>query len=481
MEPVLWKDFFNVGVKEVDLQHQKLFSIVNELIAGKNSHREKETIDNVLKKLADYTVYHFSTEEKFFKMHPGFRRHRGIHKNFVEKVSDFISDFNSGKAKLSSEILNFLIDWLKAHILDMDKNYFEQLHYSCLKGDDRENSCLDMDLTCDRILIVDDAIDQRFLLKTVLEQEGHDVIEAANGAEALHICQDNPDIRIVVTDINMPVMDGYELIKSLRQQQSHYIYIIVITSGEGKENVIKALSAGADDFLSKPIVPQELNLRIRGGQRLISLESQDELIFSMAKLSDYRSLETGKHLERVRAYTYEIGMYMALHHPEKKLTRQMAEEISKVSPMHDIGKVGIEDKILTKPGRLTHEEFEIMKTHSKIGGDLISDIYLKTGSPSLRVAFELTMYHHEKWDGTGYPAGLSGTGIPIAARIMALADVYDALTSKRVYKDAFSHEKSKQIIVEDKGIHFDPDLVDIFLAIEKNFIQLKNVLSDDDE
>ncbi len=480
MEPVRWNDSFSVGVKAVDLQHQKLFSIVNDLIAGKNSHKEKEIIGKILKELADYTVYHFSTEEKFFILHPEFKRHSEIHRSFVDKVSGFISDFNNGNVLLSSDILNFLIDWLKAHILDMDKNYFEQLHYSSLAGANKTGTNSDVHLTCDRILIVDDALDQRFLLKAVLQKECHDVIEAGNGAEALEICQNNSDIRIVVTDINMPVMDGYELIKVLRQQ-SHYIYIIAITSGDGRESVIKALSAGADDFLSKPVVPEELNLRIRGGQRVISLESQDELIFSMAKLSDYRSLETGKHLERVRAYTYEIGMVMVAHNPGSKFTKQMAEEISKVSPLHDIGKVGIEDRILTKPGRLTYEEFEIMKTHSKIGGDLISDIYLKTGSPFLRLAFELTMYHHEKWDGTGYPAGLSGRGIPIAARIMALADVYDALTSKRVYKDAFDHEKAKRIIIEEKGSHFDPDLVDIFLAIEDRFLSLKQDLSDDNQ
>ena len=480
MNPVQWNDSFNVGVKLVDHQHQKLFSIVNELIKGKNSNMEKEIIEKVLKELADYTVYHFSTEEHFLKIHPRFKVHSDIHHRFVDKISDFILDFNHGDTKLSSDILNFLIDWLKAHILDMDKNYFEQLHYSSAVKNGEVNED-DAHLTCDKILIADDAMDQRFILRAVLEKECHDVVEACDGAEALKICQDNSDIRIVVTDIKMPVMDGYELIKALRKQQAHYIYIIVITSGDSRENVIKALSAGADDFISKPVVPEELNLRIRGGQRVISLESQDELIFSMAKLSDYRSLETGKHLERVRAYTLEIGMHMAEYHPEKKLTRQMAEEISKVSPLHDIGKVGIEDKILTKPGRLTHEEFEIMKNHSKIGGDLISDIYLKTGSPSLRVAFELTMYHHEKWDGTGYPAGLSGTGIPIAARIMALADVYDALTSKRVYKKAFTHEKSKKIIIQDKARHFDPDLVDIFIAIEERFIQLKTKLSDKDE
>ncbi len=164
MEPVQWNDSFSVGVNEVDHQHQKLFSIVNELIEGKNSHMEKEIIEKVLKDLADYTVYHFSTEEKFFKMHPGFRKHRKIHHNFVDKVSHFISEFNRGNAKLSSEILHFLINWLKAHILDMDKNYFEQLHYSSSpQCDDKGDEFEDAYLAYDKVLIVDDAADQKFL------------------------------------------------------------------------------------------------------------------------------------------------------------------------------------------------------------------------------------------------------------------------------------------------------------------------------
>ncbi len=478
MEPFQWHDSFSVGVKVVDTHHKKLFSIVNELIAGVNAGNSRKNIYKVLMELVDYTEYHFKTEEEFFKMHPQFKDHQLIHKKFVKSISDFTSSFHSGDVELGNNVLHFLVDWLKTHVLDLDRNYFEELHYSSLLTSESKNDNQESPLVCNKVLIVDDVVDQRFLLRAVLEKECHEVIEAGNGLDALKICQDNSDIRIVLTDINMPVMNGYELIKALRTQQAHYIYIIVITGADDRESIIKALSCGADDYLSKPIVPDELNLRIQGGQRLVRLESQDELIFSMAKLSDYRSPETGKHLERVREYTLEIGLYMAEHYPEKKITRQMAHEISKVSPLHDIGKVGIEDRILNKPGRLTEEEFEIMKKHSKLGGDMLSDIYLKTGAPFLRVAFELTMYHHEKWDGTGYPAGLSGRGIPIAARIMAMADVYDALTSKRVYKEAFSHEKAKKIIIEGKSRHFDPDIVDIFLAVEKRFLQLKNELSD---
>ncbi|BCL62557.1 hypothetical protein DGMP_32500 [Desulfomarina profundi] len=211
-------------------------------------------------------------------------------------------------------------------------------------------------------------------------------------------------------------------------------------------------------------------MRLQGGLQLLRLETQDELIFSMAKLADYRSEETGLHLDRVREYTLILGHYLSVHHPEMGVTAPMANEISRVSPLHDIGKVGIADNILKKPGKYTPEEFEIMKDHTKIGGNLISDIYMKTNSVAMRLAFEIAMYHHEHWDGNGYPAGLAGNGIPVAARIMALADVYDALTTERVYKKAFEHEKAKAIILEGRAGHFDPGLWMDFLLLKKNLL-----------
>jgi len=160
------------------------------------------------------------------------------------------------------------------------------------------------------------------------------------------------------------------------------------------------------------------------------------------------------------------------------MTESIAADISRFSPLHDIGKVAIADNILKKPGKLTNEEFELMKEHAKIGGDLISSILRKTGSRSLRIAFELTMYHHEKWDGSGYPLGLSGKDIPIAAQVMALADVYDAVTSARVYKKAFSREEARSIIVKAAGSHFDPILVAAFELLEEKFHQLREELQD---
>jgi len=477
MEPLQWHDSFNVGVKSVDNQHKKLFFLINELIVQTEADQQKELVKKVLAELVEYTKYHFSTEEKLYRVHPGYKQHQAVHQDFVDKITGFSAAFESGNTDFKPAIVGFLVDWIKKHVLDMDKVYFQKLGYA-ENGNTSSINTQNHPLIFKKILIVEDALDQRLLLKVILGQKGYKILEAENGTEALKICQENMDLRIVITDINMPQMNGFQLIEAIRKFQVRHIYIIVVTSLDDKKSVIKALSCGADDFLSKPVLPEELHLRIKGGQQLIKLESQDELIFSLAKLSDYRSLETGRHLERVRQYTLEIGKYMVSHYPEKGVTNQLANEISRVSPLHDIGKVGISDRILTKPGPLTDQEFEIMKDHSRIGGDLISDIYLKTGSASLRIAFELTMYHHEKWDGNGYPAGLSGIGIPIAARIMALADVYDALTTDRVYKKAFHHEKAKQIILEGRGTHFDPDLVDIFLKLEKKFIQLKGNLSD---
>ena len=327
-------------------------------------------------------------------------------------------------------------------------------------------------------MVVEDSPSQRLLLRSNLETAGFEVMEASDGAEALRLLESTYDLHLMITDIYMPIMDGHSLIKAIRDQQLPSIYIIAITASKDQESLVKTFNIGANDYLTKPIFHQELYLRLRNGMNLLRLESQDELIFSMAKLADCRSPETGKHLDRVQNFTRLLGRQLIKSYPELGMTESIAADISRVSPLHDIGKVAIADGILNKPGKLTPEEFTLMKEHAKIGGDLISAILRKTASRSLRLAFELTMYHHEKWDGTGYPIGLSGQDIPIAARIMAMADVYDALTSERVYKKAFSHEEAKSIIVNAAGSHFDPILVATFALVEDKFNQLREELRD---
>ncbi len=317
-----------------------------------------------------------------------------------------------------------------------------------------------------QVLLVDDDAAQRMLLHVTLKREGYTVLEAADGKEALQICKENPDLRLIITDLSMPEMDGFALIKAIRAQQIRYMYLIVLTSAGDKESVVRALSMGADDFLIKPALPEELNLRTSSGFRLLQLESTEELIFGLAKLSEYRSEETGCHLERVQYYTRLLARDLVENCPELQITPPQAEEIARVSPLHDIGKVAIPDAILHKPGRLTSTEFDEIKTHAAIGGDLLWDIYSKTGSHGIKIAFEIAMYHHECFDGKGYPTGLKGDDIPIAARIMSLADIYDALTSERSYKKALSHQEAKELILVERGKRLDPRVVDAFLRQE---------------
>lgn len=329
-----------------------------------------------------------------------------------------------------------------------------------------------------KILVVDDDPAQRLLLKMCLQKDHYSVAEAAHGAEAYTILEKEPDIRLVITDLDMPVMNGFDLINEVRDSDLRYRYIIVLTSAEDQGSLVRALSLGADDYIAKPVRPDEILLRVEGGIRLLRLEIQEELILSMAKLAEYRSDETGYHLERVQFYTRTLGRDLSEKHPELKITKQLAEEFSRVSPLHDIGKVAIPDSILHKPGKLTMDEFEIMKNHATIGGQLLKDIYTKTGSSYLKIAYEAAMYHHERYNGGGYPSGLKGENIPMVARVVALADMYDAMTSERCYKKAFSHETAKKIIVAEKGEHLDPKMVDSFLAREEEWLAIRERFKD---
>jgi len=197
-------------------------------------------------------------------------------------------------------------------------------------------------------------------------------------------------------------------------------------------------------------------------------------ILGLAKLAEYRDKGTGAHLERIREYAKIIAIEMAgLSNYKDYITEKYIEDIYQSSILHDIGKVGIQDSVLLKPGKLNSEEFDIIKRHTTLGGDALAEIESQTeGRSFLILGKEIAYYHHEKWDGTGYPDGLKGEGIPLSARMVAIADVYDALTTKRFYKEAFTHEKSRGIIISLKGSHFDPDVVDAFLANEKNFSRI---------
>ena len=317
-----------------------------------------------------------------------------------------------------------------------------------------------------RVLIVEDDDFAADMLENALEEFGYEVATAHNGWEALELIHTGL-YRLVVSDWEMPGMSGIEMCQWIRAQQfSSYIYIILLTGRKGTQNVVEGLNAGADDFINKPFDPQELLVRMRAGERILSLESRELVIFSLAKLAESRDPDTGKHLERIREYCRIIGEHLS----QKPQFRDIVDGnyiqlIYLTSPMHDIGKVGIPDNVLLKPGKLTPEEFEIMKQHSMIGfKTLDAATNAHPDAKYLWMARDIALTHHERFDGSGYPHHLVGEQIPLCGRIVALADVYDALTTKRIYKPAYSHEKTKDIILIEMKDQFDPNILEALEA-----------------
>jgi putative two-component system response regulator len=253
------------------------------------------------------------------------------------------------------------------------------------------------------------------------------------------------------------------------------VYIILLTCRNGTKHVVEALNAGADDFIAKPFHPAELCVRVLSGKRMLSLENRDVTIFTMAKLAESRSLETGAHLERVREYCQVIATHLSGRDDyREEVDADYVRLIYLTSPLHDIGKVGIPDSVLLKPAQLTEKEFEIMKSHVRIGAETLdAAVQLYPDAEFLRMARDIALTHHERYDGSGYPQGLRGDEIPLCGRIVAVADVYDALRTKRVYKDTMSHDLAKSIIVAGSGVQFDPDIVDAFIRNEAEFVSIQ--------
>ena len=325
-----------------------------------------------------------------------------------------------------------------------------------------------------RVLVADDDRITRTVLCEVLRRNGFEPIAVENGREALDVLH-STEVQLVLTDWSMPEMDGLDLCRAIRAGEfARYIYVVMVTSHTDPQHVVLGMEAGADDFITKPFNPMEVIVRLRSGERLISLDSAEMTIFALARLAESRDPETGAHLERVRSYCRVLAEELRrCGHSPGLIDEEFCRLIFQTSPLHDIGKVAIPDAVLLKPGRLTPEEYAIMKTHTTHGAATLEaamERYPNVGF--LRMAYQIAMTHHEKFDGTGYPCGVSGTDIPMCGRIMAVADVYDALTSKRVYKDAFSHEKARDIIRSDSGTHFDPDVVDAFDACESEIVSI---------
>lgn len=356
------------------------------------------------------------------------------------------------------------------------------------------------------VLVVDDTPDNLTVMSSLLKGN-YKVRVANNGERALKFARSQPHPDIILLDIMMPGLSGYDVIRELKSDvTTRHIPVIFLTAMSSAEDERLGLELGAADYITKPISPSVVLARVRTQlenkaaadflrdqnsfldnevtrrtQELTAI--QDVTIMAMASLAETRDSDTGNHIRRTQHYVRVLAQRLQSH-PRFGyfLSDDTIEALYKSAPLHDIGKVGIPDRILLKPGRFTPDEFEIMKTHTTLGRAAIVAAEKQLGKEVgfLTHAKDIACYHQEKWDGSGYPEGLSGEGIPISARLMAVADVYDALISRRVYKEGMPHEKAVGIILEGRGNHFDPDIVDAFLELDEDFRAIAAQFADTD-
>ena len=326
-----------------------------------------------------------------------------------------------------------------------------------------------------RVVIADDDEAALLVLEDVLRDAGHEVFTALNGHQALeHVREQN--CRLVVTDWDMPEMSGVELCQAIRRDDlPGYTYTILLTGRDTPQERVQGLRAGADDFIAKPFDAGELLARLATGERVLAMETREVAIFAMAKLAESRDPETGAHLERVRLYSRVLVQHMGgLDKYRDVITPEFARLIYLTSPLHDIGKVGIPDSVLLKPGRLNDREFTLMKMHASLGAQTLDAALNKfPGVKFLEMGRDIAATHHERFDGEGYPNQLVGEAIPLAGRIVSVADVYDALTSRRVYKPAFVHDVAVSMIEAETGKQFDPDVVAAMTANQAAMLQIR--------
>jgi len=345
-----------------------------------------------------------------------------------------------------------------------------------------------------RVLIVDDEIGNRDLLEAMLTTENYRVRSVTNGEDAIQMVKTQPP-DLILLDVMMSDMNGYKVAQTLKaDNNTKNIPIIMITSLTDRESRLKGLNSGAEEFITKPVDRLELLVRVKNmlrlkeyndlldtynqalegevKMRILQLhDSHIETIFTLTKAAEYKDKDTGTHVRRISYYCKYIAESLGLD-------KKFIDNIFYASPMHDIGKIGISDHILLKPGKHNKVESKVMKTHSQLGAEILGN----TKSPYLQMGAEIALYHHEKFDGSGYPNGKAGEAIPISARIMSICDVYDALRSKRPYKQAISHPKALEIITKGDGRtmphHFDPVVLQTFRESETYLEQIFQQFTD---
>jgi putative two-component system response regulator len=343
------------------------------------------------------------------------------------------------------------------------------------------------------ILLVDDTPMNLHLLSQMLSQCGYRARPVPSGKLALKAARTTkPDL--VLLDISMPEMDGYEVCQAFKDDpELSDIPIIFISALTETIDKVRAFGVGGVDYVAKPFQIQEVDARVKNHLQLASMrrklslrndqleelvekqvkkitQAQMGVIYALGKLAESRDNDTGKHIERVQHFCWLLADTLRQYGDYPEVDSEFVKNIYYASPLHDVGKVGISDAILQKPGRLTKDEFETMKTHAEIGAKTLEEVCRKyPDNEFLAMGIEIARSHHECWDGTGYPAGLAATQIPIAARIMSVVDVYDALRSRRCYKEPFTHEYALQIMKQDSGTRFDPDIIHRLFEIHKQF------------
>ena len=342
-----------------------------------------------------------------------------------------------------------------------------------------------------QILLVDDSAMNRMILKEILGGD-YSILEAENGQECLEKMQaEAGNIALVLLDINMPVMDGFEVLKAMNVNHTiEDIPVIMISSDDSDAAIRRSYELGASDYVTRPFDARIVYRRVTNTiklyakqRRLVQMVSDqirarenntDMLVGVLSHIVEFRNGESGAHVRHIRIIT-ELLLHRLLEiSSQYPITAEQQDNIPLASALHDIGKIGIDEKILNKPGKLTPEEFEVVKTHSMLGAEMLHQLEDFNEQPLLQTAYEITRWHHERWDGRGYPDGLKGDAIPISAQLVALADVYDALTSERCYKKAFSHEKAVQMILNGECGAFNPLLLQCLTDIQTDLkVQLQ--------